>query len=48
MLTEKQKDNLGGLLYLMSPDDLKSLANTVTNYLITPVDYEGKNDDEIS
>jgi hypothetical protein len=41
MLSETQKDNLSGLLYLLQPQDISSLASTVTNYLITPVDYEG-------
>ncbi|KAF4529925.1 hypothetical protein B566_EDAN016555 [Ephemera danica] len=40
MLTETQKDNLAGLLYLLQPEDITSLTNTVTNNLITPVDYE--------
>jgi hypothetical protein len=41
MLTEQEKTELQGLLSMLSKEDLKSLAKTVTNTLLVPEDVKG-------
>lgn len=41
MLTEEEKTDLRELLVLLSREDLKALAKTVTNTLLVPEDAKG-------